>query len=373
MKKLRIWFSLLLPVFFCISLIGCGTYTGIESGGNSTGSTILSGRASKGPISGAQIEIFALNGDGALGDLIGAAVTDGEGRYSSNLGAYTGPVLIAVTGGQYSDEASGLTVQNEIVLHAAIPEASGRVSAMVSPLTEIAYRTAGALTPENIGNANASISTIFGIDILSTEPIDPSDATEAADASQAQKDYGLLLAAISALSRSTGLSTSSTGVNVSSVLDDLEADVSDGELDSMGTQLLSGLASFLGSGNNNTGILDLDGTGLDEAIITGGISYSGVWYETDGDSGEFTTSFTQTDTSFDGTYFVVKHTGEGGTYIYSLSGSRSENSYRGTDSRGREFILDLRQHPLGTADNLLVGSYFDPSGGERGSMRSTNN
>lgn len=93
-------------------------------------------------------------------------------------------------------------------------------------------------------------------------------------------------------------------------------------------------------------------------------SYSGEWNETDGDEGTFTMTFTQTETTFTGTYDVVKETNEGGSHSYTISGTRNGNSYDATDSRNRTFSFTI-------ADNTLSGSYYDPNGGETGYLNSS--
>ncbi|NIO11440.1 MAG: hypothetical protein GTO40_26835, partial [Deltaproteobacteria bacterium] len=218
---------------------------------------------------------------------------------------------------------------------------------MATPLTELAYRKAGVLTAENISNGNTFVSSLIGIDIISTEPIDPSDPAEAAAASQAQKDYSLILGAISQLSQITGKS-------IAELIDDLEIDIADGQLDSMLTELLSGLDIFLTNENNNTGIYDLADTGLDESLANNGISFSGEWYETGGDYGEFSISLTQTDTTFLGTYFRVRQN-DGQTSTYSISGDRTANSYVGVDSWGHDYLFEIGQHPVSNSDEILLG------------------
>ncbi len=333
--------SILLTLIVALNLTSCGSFVGIDPGESAT-TTSLAGRSSKGPIFGGEVEIFALEADGSVGKSIGKSGTDEGGRYAIDLGSYGGPVLISLTGGKYRDEATGFIVENNLTLHAAVANASGKVSAMVTPLTELAYRLAKTLTPEGIREANSLVANITGIDILSCEPIDPLDLTEALGATQEEKDYSLLLAAISHLSsRTHGVSTASDspGGSISTVLFDLEQDIADGKLDQMESKLLSGLVTFLDSEQNNTGISDLGDTGLDEAITSGGISYSGIWYETGDKSGEFTISFNQTEDSFDGTLFVTSHTTPGENDTYLISGTRVEHSYHGTDSEEREIIF----------------------------------
>lgn len=81
--------------------------------------------------------------------------------------------------------------------------------------------------------------------------------------------------------------------------------------------------------------------------------YTGDWDETDGDYGTFVMAFTQTETTFTGNYCVIEETNEEGSYCYSISGTREENVYEGTDSMDRTFDFEI--------DNEnLSGSYYDP-------------
>ncbi|HPP79808.1 MAG TPA: hypothetical protein PLQ43_02815 [Deltaproteobacteria bacterium] len=90
-------------------------------------------------------------------------------------------------------------------------------------------------------------------------------------------------------------------------------------------------------------------------------TYSGSWEETDGDYGIYTMTFTQTDTTFAGYFYRVKYTHEGGSDTYTISGTRVGNSYQGTDSRGRDFVFEI-------IGGTLRGTYYDPNGGETGSL-----
>lgn len=119
----------------------------------------------------------------------------------------------------------------------------------------------------------------------------------------------------------------------------------------------SGIFCGLGGGKQGTSSASL--TKSDHP--TGLLSYSGEWNETDGDEGTFIMKFIQTDISFIGTYDVVKNTYEGGSYSYTISGTRNGNSYEGIDSRGRTFSFEVN-------NNTLSGSYHDPDGGETGQL-----
>jgi hypothetical protein len=140
--------------------------------------TVLSGMASKGPISGATIKVYAINsGLADMSTAIGTGQTADGGSYSIELGAYEGPILVEVTGGTFTDEASGATVALKIQLHAIIADVkiNAATTAAVTPMTELAYKKAkgsGPLTTNSINDANASIALAFNLkDIISTLPV----------------------------------------------------------------------------------------------------------------------------------------------------------------------------------------------------------
>src|SRR5450432_939615 len=102
-----------------ISLFGCG------GGGSSApvvvpppaGSVTLKGIVAKGPINGGDIRVLALKADGtpdtATPLITGKTLTDNTGGYTITIPpdrATTGPVIIEVTNGTYTDEATGTSV-----------------------------------------------------------------------------------------------------------------------------------------------------------------------------------------------------------------------------------------------------------------------
>lgn len=171
----------LIPVFF-ISLI---VLSGCSHGGSEPPAppppppaTTLNGMVSKGPISGASVNVYAISsGVTDTTATIGRGQTVDGGSFSIDLGAYKGPVLLEVAGGSFTDEVSGATVGLKIPLHAVIGEAkAGDITTVaVTPLTELAYKKAtgsGPLTVNSINEANASIALMFGLkDIISTLPV----------------------------------------------------------------------------------------------------------------------------------------------------------------------------------------------------------
>ncbi|KAF0218304.1 MAG: hypothetical protein FD174_3057 [Geobacteraceae bacterium] len=194
----HIWLTAVLS-FLVAAILGCGGGGG--GGGTPAAAVTVSGVASKGPISGGTVKVFAIT-NGAKGAQLGSTgttSTDGNGTYSINIGSYTGPVLIEVTGGTYKDETnpSGNPVTLTTTLRAALSNVTGNVSTAVTPLTELAVQKAGSsLTAATIDSANNLVSSLFQVDIINTMPVDAT-VTPSAGVTSAQKDYALALAAIS--------------------------------------------------------------------------------------------------------------------------------------------------------------------------------
>jgi len=75
-------------IAFTIILTGCG---GGGGGKGPSGAITVDGVASKGPISGGTVKVYALNADGSKGSQIGTTTTTkADGSYSVNIGSYTG-------------------------------------------------------------------------------------------------------------------------------------------------------------------------------------------------------------------------------------------------------------------------------------------
>lgn len=242
---------------------GCGGGGGGSSSGGS--SATIDGVASKGPIHGGAVKVYALNTAGAKGSQLGTtATTLDDGSYSINLGTYTGNVLVEVTGGTYTDEATGATGQSNPGLKAAIADVSGAVHVAVTPLTAIAVQYAGsALTKEKIEQANYLLGVLAGVDIISTMPANVIDVTASSKATVDQINYGLLLAAVSKMVANDP----TTYTDISSAITAIKDDLSDGKLDMTGANLNTALTDFIADTNRNkSGVMTLNQTNLDDAI-----------------------------------------------------------------------------------------------------------
>jgi len=267
MKRLRL---LAASALIALSLAGCGGggegATGSTNGDtNTTTDTVISGMATKGPITGT-LSIYALSSGGSKGNLLKSApITDGV--YTANIGKYAGPVLIEVYG-SYTDEATGktLSIAADAPLRAALPNASENVSTAVTPLTELAVQKAGPLTPAAIEAGNKLVSDIFMFDIVNTLPVAPTAAAVSL-ASQSQKDYTLAIAALSQLSKTLNQSLTNT-------IASLAAGISSSGMNSLTTaNFQNAVQTFIViNPNNNTGVKDLSATNL--SAVNGTITTS---------------------------------------------------------------------------------------------------
>src|ERR1039457_1633317 len=148
--------------FIFVALMGLLAACGGGGGGSSSSTnTSVNGVASKGIITKGTVTVYPVSADGVRG---GTPLTSGainNGVYSVNIGAYSGAIIIEASG-VYLDEATGaeLTVPASAPLRAALDYVTtGKsFSVPVTPLTDLAYRQAGPLTPANIRAANDQIS-----------------------------------------------------------------------------------------------------------------------------------------------------------------------------------------------------------------------
>jgi len=237
-----------------LALAGCGGGGGSGSGSTGTGGTppppvsgTVSGTAVKGPVSGATVTAYAISG-GAMGTKIASASTDAQGNFSLAMGAYTGPVMLQLTGGSYADEASGnsMSMMSGDVMTAVLPAmtAGATVSGIqLTPLTSMAQsmaqRLSGGMTDANIATANTAMDRYFMVtDILHNAPMNPLVSGSGNAATQDAINYGMTLAAMSQQARSQGMSSSSA--MVTAMMNDASDSIMDGRM-SGGAVMMGGM------------------------------------------------------------------------------------------------------------------------------------
>lgn len=301
MKKCNnVWamLVLILAIGSSLLLFGCGGGSGNGDGATSGANGVISGAAVKGPVSSATVTAYAIN-NGLMGAQIGNGTTDAQGNFTVSIGAYSGPVMLRMSGGTYMDEATGvsMTMQSGDMMTSVMPRAiAGAVMSgvQITPLTSMAQMRAqsmsGGMTAANIAAANAAMGDYFSVsDILYTHPMNPLTPGSGSGATQDMRNYGMVLAAMSQYANSIGMPFSS-GI-VTAMMNDASDGVMDGQMGNaqimmggMGGMMdnnflatsagTSGLASemmaFMGSAMNRSGLTVADMQALHDRISTSG-------------------------------------------------------------------------------------------------------
>ncbi len=202
-------------------LAACGGGDSTVAGVGSGGTGYIAGFATKGPVASATIAAYGIS-NGQMAGQIGSATSDLEGRFSMAIGNYAGPVLLQMSGGRYTDEATGASMPMESVdvMTAVMPgvvAGASNADIQLTPVTAMAQamaqQLAGGMTDANIAVANRAVGNYFSVsDILHVQPMNPLLPGAGASASQDAKNYGMTLAAMSKYAQIQGMSYSSAMV-----------------------------------------------------------------------------------------------------------------------------------------------------------------
>jgi hypothetical protein len=234
-------------------LFGCGGGGGGSDGAASGVDGMITGTAVKGPVSGATVTAFAVNG-GLMGAQIGTGTTDAQGNFAVSIGTYSGPVMLRMNGGTYTDETTGaaMTMRSGDVMTSMVPQAiAGAVMSgvQITPLTSMAQAMAqvmsGGMTPANITAANTAMGNYFSVrDILYTHPMNPLIPGSGTGATQDMRNYGIMLAAMSQYANTIGMPISS-GM-VTTMMNDAADGVMNGKMGN--TQVtMGGMGGMMGN------------------------------------------------------------------------------------------------------------------------------
>jgi hypothetical protein len=144
-----------------------------------TAASVVAGSVVKGNVSGATL---------------GSGTTDASGAYSVSV-TYTGDVIVEASGGSYTDEASGQATTLSTPLRAVIAVSPGNSTAMVTPLTTMAYANAfssasAAVTAAAFNAQAANVAKLFKLNGSLTSTMPNVSGT-------AINDYGRALAGLS--------------------------------------------------------------------------------------------------------------------------------------------------------------------------------
>jgi len=205
MKKKTIFSSVLSLAM--LALFGCGGGGGGTGSPPVTGSTTFSGVAAKGPVNGGTIKVYAINnGKIDTTTVLGTGTTSGDGTYTVVIPPDkkpTGPVVVEVSGGSFTDEASGAAgVALKTPLRAAVASIADGDKIAVTPLTHLAVKQVegiGTFSEQEINDANLQIGNFFEVgDIIKSQPFDSTKGARAG-ASDDEKKYAAALGVFSTL------------------------------------------------------------------------------------------------------------------------------------------------------------------------------
>jgi hypothetical protein len=237
-----------------LALSGCGGGTSPASS-SATGTTVITGKASKGPINNGTVKVFAVVDGVEATEPLKQGQTDDAGNFSIDVGSYKGPVMVEVTG-SFKDEVSpNTTVTLQSPLRAVFSNASsGKNTVAVTPVTELACKKAkrgGAkLTRASIDVANKAMAAKFKLaDIVSTLPV-------AGGSKAGEKEYA---AACGSISQLANTSASQSGKRLddalAEVMSKMENEIENGGdlSDDSTTRLNTAIDDFNSSGHNHSG------------------------------------------------------------------------------------------------------------------------
>src|SRR5512133_3897 len=171
-RRARVTHGLPMALAAALLLAGCGGGSGSGSGSGDGGpgavtSGTLTGTATKGPVSGATVQAFAID-NGTRGSQLGSATTDASGNFTMTMRPYSGVVMLQVRGGSYMDEATGvrmnmLSADELTCVVPAINVTAGsttpgiQVTSLTSMAQAWAEHMAGGMSATNATTANAHV------------------------------------------------------------------------------------------------------------------------------------------------------------------------------------------------------------------------
>lgn len=155
-----------------------------------TAASVVTGSVVKGNVSGATVTVK----NAATGAALGSGTTDANGAYSVST-TFTGDVVVEASGGTYTDEATNLSTALSTPLKAVVAVAPGSSTAMVTPLTTMAYANAfptatTAVTAAAYNTQASNVAKLFKLNgnLTTTMPTVSGSALN---------DYGRALAGLS--------------------------------------------------------------------------------------------------------------------------------------------------------------------------------
>ncbi len=246
----------------------------IPSGGGMPMNGMVSGSLFNGTMGNATVMAYAVS-NGAMGAQLASGTTNSTGGFSLSVGAYSGAVMIKMSGGSYNNLATDaiMSMLGGDGMTAVIPTiASGATvtGIQVTPLTSMAQARAqamaGGMMNANITAANTAVGSYFMVsDIIYTQPMNAAVSGSGATATTDAQNYGVAIAAMSQYAATIGLT------DPAAFITDMMDDASDGVMNGMmgSTQITMGGMGGGMMGGGGTMMQTTAGTsGLANAMTT---------------------------------------------------------------------------------------------------------
>lgn len=152
-------------------LVACGGGDSVSA--TTPAATTITGSAVKGPVNGAIVTIKKASD----GTVVATTTTGVGGAYTVSV-PYQGDVIVEVTGGTYTDEATGTTTTLSSPMKSVLNVSGNSVTGMVTPLTTMAFTasfpTGTGVTSAAFKTAANNLATQFqltGVDLTTTTPV----------------------------------------------------------------------------------------------------------------------------------------------------------------------------------------------------------
>ncbi|MGK0460008.1 MAG: hypothetical protein ACJA0W_000849 [Candidatus Azotimanducaceae bacterium] len=206
--------------------------------------TTISGAVTKGPVSGAVLELFDID---TFGQPLGAAVATGtttlDGNFSISVPTDSGTLLVVSSGGSFIDESDqepDVAQKRRIQLAAnesffsLLPQ--GQTAVAVTPITTalvLRGRILGGPDGSFLSKFNASkavLDTQAGFDVLATIPANP--VAPESNATEAQKQYALLLGGLANLANNVAIQLGASAPTYDMIVA-ITFDLVDGQFDGL--------------------------------------------------------------------------------------------------------------------------------------------
>jgi hypothetical protein len=246
------------------------TATGtVQTGGGTPMNGMISGSVYNGTMSNTTVMAYAVSG-GMMGAQLASEATDSMGSFNLSLGAYSGPVMLKMTGGTFANLATGSTMAmsaGDIMTAVISTIASGSTvtGIHITPLTSMAQARSqamiGGMTDANIAAANTAMGSYFMVsDILHTAPMNAAVLGAGGTATTDMKNYGVAIAAMTQYAQSIGMA------DPAALIQAMMQDASDGIMNGM-----TGSASIT-MGGMGGGMMGGGGTMMQSTAGTSGLA-----------------------------------------------------------------------------------------------------